>query len=219
MFLEHVPAVWVEVKRGDRPSAGDDDSVIANRLGTCVSVSSWGKQGWDGGHCRALLSVRTGNPKTKLPAPHPWFTRSLAQIAALLRAPYRAEVIGAVLTHLHQSILGQGAPGSIFSWACKGPAQVLGKALNREGACPRSPRPLRQPENIDDGRQTGLKSWLHHQPAQQPSSSDLTSLSPQLPHMHHREKSSINSKGLTPKSTDLCPYEHWFPVHQVVAGL
>ena len=124
-----------------------------------------------------------------------------------------------MLTHLHQSILGQGAPGSIFSWGCKGPAQVLGKALNREGACPRSPRPLRQPESIDDGRQTGLKSWLHHQPAQQPSSSDLTSLSPQLPHMHHREKSSINSKGLTPKSTDLCPYEHWFPVHQVVAGL
>lgn len=128
MFLKQVPTVWVEVKRGDRPSAEDDDSVIANRPGTCVSVSSWGKQGWDGGHCRGLLSVCTGDPKAKLPAPHPWLTRSLAQIAALLRVPYRAEVIGTVLTHPHQSILGQGAPGSIFSWACKGACSSSGES-------------------------------------------------------------------------------------------
>lgn len=42
MFLKQVPTVWVEVKRGDRPSAEDDDSVIANRPGTCVSVESRG---------------------------------------------------------------------------------------------------------------------------------------------------------------------------------
>lgn len=49
MFLELVPAVWVEVKRGDRPREGDDDGVIANRPGyMCLCLAGESRSGVGG---------------------------------------------------------------------------------------------------------------------------------------------------------------------------